>query len=82
MRSTHSRICGCNDRHSMCSIAGIQLKNQSESSRKARVERCTFGFQTRTCNGPSSICLRSTGCGHDLMEVRLDSQHYGFGAHH
>lgn len=28
----------------------------------------TLGFHTRTCNGPSSICFKRTGCGHDLVD--------------
>ena len=72
MGSTHSRICRCDDGHSVCSIAGIQLVDQSEHTHKVNTEHRTFGFHTRTCKGPSSICLRSTGCGHALMDVRRD----------
>jgi hypothetical protein len=70
MGCTHSRICRCDDGHSMCSIARVQLENESEKTHKADAEYQTFGFHTRTCKGPSSICLRSTGCGHALMDVR------------
>ena len=31
----------------------------------------TFGFQTRTGRGPSSICLRRTGCGQVLEGINL-----------
>jgi hypothetical protein len=74
MSGTHGRIRGSDDRHSMRSIAGVQLEDESEYTREDNAECRTLGFHTRTCKGPSSICLRSTGCGHDLMDVSRDSQ--------
>ena len=43
MGSTHSRICRCDDRHSMRSIAGVQLVDESEQTHKVNVGAVPLG---------------------------------------
>ncbi len=82
MGGAHSRVRGCDNGHSVSSITGIQLRDELERVCTTDISLSTLGFHTRTCRGPSSICLRSTGCGHALVYVREDSDTTRYGPHH